>query len=102
MSWDDEHQGLVDVCVPILIIMLLGWALGFFGVLHENWKVSLNVLNKVVFYVSIPATVIFALSTKDFTKFDWDFLLLFMWLRLAGMFFFSSLLFVAASAECVR
>lgn len=80
-TWEN-YRPTFEVSVSILLIVAFGWicrAARLFG------NEAVGVLNKFMFYVALPATVVKTLAVTSFDKLDWTYVIAFLILRFVAM-----------------
>ena len=83
------YDSTIDVCLGILILLLLGWLCRFLRIIPpKHTSTAIDILNKFVFFVALPATIIKTMAAEKLTNFStasWNYIVAFLLVRLFMM-----------------
>jgi predicted permease len=101
-EYDDVAKDVAYVCIPLLVIMALGYIIGRLQVWRAPWLVTVSQLNAFMFFLGVPSLVFKGLAIRDLTTLDWTFLSSFLLLRAFTGLASLAVAVVEARIECAE
>eukprot|EP00127_Corallochytrium_limacisporum_P000090 Clim_evm29s3 gene=Clim_evmTU29s3 len=76
----NEYVELVETCGSMLIVAATGFIAAWVGLIPKK---HIGIINSYVFHVALPCLVFRALAVQDLSSLNWEFVLVFLYVRIA-------------------